>query len=428
MIRRALSTLAMRSGGAVAVFLLSFVVARVYGAQGAGLFFFAQAIVVGLATLARCGLGDPIIRFVAPALKRNDHRIASCYAGTGLTLVALCGFIIAVLTILVAILVLPELVPARARSWEILAIMGAAVFPLALHIFLSGVLQAMGSAERASFVETVGTPLFTMMLLVGTLLGEVELPLLSLPAFYLGAALLTLSLGFFWARRQLALRLGLPREPLAELYDAGHPLLVVNLLGYLIRYSPLLILGIWADSSDTGIFAIASRFSMLFAILLQSLNAVMRPRFAVLWNEGERGRLQAEVDSAGKFLVAVSLPLILLIAVLAPQVLSIFGAEFASGSAALLVLLAGQAVNMLTATSGALLIMSGNGRVLRMNTAVCGLTSLALSALLIPGFGLLGAAIATSTVIALQGALAALQVYRRLGIMPLPGTPRRSSK
>ena len=75
---------------------------------------------------------------------------------------------------------------------------------------------------------------------------------------------------------------------------------------------------------------------------------------------------------------------------------------------------------MATGSVGFVLIMTGNERLARNNTAVAAGVSLALNVLLIPRYGALGAAIATAVSIASLNLPAAYLVKRELGILTIP--------
>jgi len=93
-----------------------------------------------------------------------------------------------------------------------------------------------------------------------------------------------------------------------------------------------------------------------------------------------------------------------------------FGAEYADGAAALALI----SVTMLTATAkgpvDVLLLMAGRSRTSLGNAAAALAVDLALCAVLIPHYGVLGAAVAWAAANVLRNTLAVTQTRRQLGL------------
>jgi O-antigen/teichoic acid export membrane protein len=119
-------------------------------------------------------------------------------------------------------------------------------------------------------------------------------------------------------------------------------------------------------------------------------------------------------------------PILLLFVLFPAKVLALFGAKFAGGAPVLAILAIGQFVNVATGSVGWILIMCGYERLMRNIIIVCATATVALNFLLIPLYGVVGAALATATTLALQMLVAAALVWRKLGLVTLPVWYRRS--
>ena len=111
-----------------------------------------------------------------------------------------------------------------------------------------------------------------------------------------------------------------------------------------------------------------------------------------------------------------SLPVAAGLLVFGQRFLLIFGAEFTTGRAALSILSAGQLINVAMGAVGLLLVMTGHERDAAKGIGIGALLNIILNALMIPRWGLEGAAIANAGSIIAWNVLLALWVYRRLGI------------
>ena len=89
-------------------------------------------------------------------------------------------------------------------------------------------------------------------------------------------------------------------------------------------------------------------------------------------------------------------------------------------AAALVILAAGQAVNVFTGPVGYLLMMTGRESLMRNTIMGSTLLNVALNAALIPSLGAIGAAVATATSLAVMNICSAVLVRRELSILTLP--------
>ncbi|SEW42030.1 Membrane protein involved in the export of O-antigen and teichoic acid [Cognatiyoonia koreensis] len=412
MIKKTFQTIGIRLIGTAATFALSVFVARGLGPDGAGYFFYGLAVMVGAATLGRLGLTEVAVRFVSA--NTGPDNAAGAYAVTALAIVAILSIAVALFVWILGPVVMTYFNPNGAAFGLAIAQLAYAIPAVAMTVVLCGVLQGYRRPVTASFLETGFVPLLV-------LLGAITLKTDNLSSFiglYVGASMLGLICATVLAMRQAGPGAMLSANKARELVHAGHPLLSVNMMGYIIRFAPLLCLGIFATPSDTGVYAIVIRLGLIFGIILQSLNNVLRPAFAVAHQTGALVDLQRQIQSGGLFLLAIGLPLIAGTMFFRQPILLLFGPEFVGGGLALVILLLGQTVNLITASSGAILAMTGNERTLRTYTFITALLCILLSVALIPPFGLIGAASATALTIALQGLLAAGGVYRKVGVWP----------
>jgi O-antigen/teichoic acid export membrane protein len=108
--------------------------------------------------------------------------------------------------------------------------------------------------------------------------------------------------------------------------------------------------------------------------------------------------------------IVTSWPLYLAMAVFAPCILRVFGPEYSSGATALTILSLAMLVNLATGTVGTVLLMGGKSRwVLADKIAVVTLNVVG-NLLLIPHFGIVGAAVSWAVTIVLDSSLAFAQV------------------
>ncbi|MEO5673912.1 MAG: oligosaccharide flippase family protein [Chitinophagales bacterium] len=193
-------------------------------------------------------------------------------------------------------------------------------------------------------------------------------------------------------------------------------LLLVNGIYFYLSQLQIILLGSLTDARSTGIYAIASRLSDLEGYMLFAINVVLAPVISRLFAEKSMAELQRVITSSLRIGFMLSLPVIICFLFFPLFFLNFFGDEFGDGEFALILLTISQVVNFATGSVGYLLTMTGHHRSAIQLLILCALLTTLLSILLIPDFGVNGAAIASATNNIVLNVLMAIVVYRRLGI------------
>jgi O-antigen/teichoic acid export membrane protein len=142
----------------------------------------------------------------------------------------------------------------------------------------------------------------------------------------------------------------------------------------------------------------------------------LAPKISELYSNSEFGKMKQLIAKSTKLIFIVTLPLVIIIILANKLVLSIFGDEFISGGVALIVVMLSQLFNAISGSSGQVMNMTGNHKMLRNFTIYSAILNIALNLLLIPSYGILGAAIATASSIIVLNLSSAVFVKRILGI------------
>lgn len=100
------------------------------------------------------------------------------------------------------------------------------------------------------------------------------------------------------------------------------------------------------------------------------------------------------------------------------MLLSLFGSEFTVGYSALVILTVGQLVNALAGSVGFIMTMTGHQREAAWVTFGSTVLNISLNAILIPRFGIEGAATATAFTTALMNIVMFGYVQKRLQLNP----------
>jgi len=419
MIRGAGMAFLLRGLGAGLAFGFNVALARVLGAEGAGLYFTALSVVALATIVVRMGLDNAMLRLIAGHVAEGDWPRASGVYKLGMRAVAVLSLAVSIALVLTAPLLAQHLF-AKPEVTLPLQVMSLAVLTFSMMMLSEACLKAIKRIRDAMLVSGVIYPLAGLVL-IWPLAGQFG-PAGACLAYVLGTGLAAVIGQIAWRRARHPATPDLSVGP--ELRQSAAPLWLMTVItNGVMPWAPLLLLGIWGTSEEAGIYGAANRMSLLVSFFLVAVNNVVAPRFAALYKQGNMEALKRTVQRASILILTLSSPMLILLLVANSWVMSLFGPEFAKGGTALAILAVGQAVSAAAGSVNLLLMMSGHEREAR-NTAICGvILMLACAVMLIPAWGLIGAATATSAGVICVNLCALWYVRARLGFLTLPVWP-----
>lgn len=236
---------------------------------------------------------------------------------------------------------------------------------------------------------------------------------------YLISCALTLLLGYIWWRRAGPYATPRTKFGASALLRSCMPLWAVMAFSQAVQWSSQLMLGIWGSPADVALFASAMRTAMLTSFVLVAVNSIAAPKFAAMHRKGDMEGLRRSAILSVRMMLVAAVPALIFMLLMPEWLMGLFGAEFQAAAPALMILALGQFVNIATGSVGYLLSMSGHERLLRFNAFIGAGLAVGLGVVLIPSYGLIGAAISTAVSIAVQNLLCAYQVRSVLGFNTL---------
>lgn len=407
----------LRGIGAALAFAFNVAIGRLIGAEGAGLYFLALSVAMIGSVVARMGLDNTLLRYVASGASSGDWARAKGVVALGLRNAGIAGLALAALGFAFAPILAVHLFD-RPDLTSHLRVMSLAMLAFSAMTLMAEALKGLKHIAASMLASGVLYPAAGLLLIWPAVQGFGPL---GASFAYLGGTTLAALFGWAMWRRAVATNAAAPAFPQAELLASSRPLWVMAILNRgVLQWAPLFLLGVWGTAEETGVFGAATRVAMLVSLLLMAVNTAIAPKFAELYQCGE---MEALARLARRFALYVTLaasPLLALLILAGDHVMGLFGPEFRSGGTALAILAAGQAVNVATGSVGYLLMMSGHERDAR-TAAIIGAVGLAvLSPMLIPAYGAIGAAALTAITLAITQVTLATLVMKQLGIVLVP--------
>lgn len=178
-----------------------------------------------------------------------------------------------------------------------------------------------------------------------------------------------------------------------SLFKTSLPMMITNSTNLIMNWLSTIIVGYYLLEQDVGIYNVAFKLSTLTALSLQAVNAVSAPKFAIYYNNNNYKDLKRVIHQSTKLIFWISLPIILIYFIFPSYILGVFGEEFQVGKTALIILTIGNFVNAISGSVGYLLQMTGYEKIMRNIMIITLLLNTILCLVLIPKYGIVGAAI-----------------------------------
>ncbi len=416
LVQGALGTFGLKVAGTGLSFLVSLILARSLGPAGYGSYNYAFSWIVVLSVPALLGLGMLMIREMSAYETQGQWRLmagllqwsnrAVLTTSIGLALVA--GGVVWILesqlattnlvTFWVALLILPLLAVMRVKQSAV---------------------QGLNKVVRSQVPELVILPLALVLLLAVTyVLPGVRLTATFAMGLNVLATAIALGASIYFLRRTVpeAAEKAEPHYDRSSWLRSGLVLLITNSVHVISSRADILMLGVLATPEDVGVYSVVTRAADLIMFVLIPINRVLGPVASRFYAEGAMDRLQKIVTKSARILLLLSLPIALGFITLGYWFLMLYGTEYTQGSTALAILSTGQLINVAMGSVGLLLNMTDNERYVASAIGAGATLNIILNLILIPKWGIEGAAFATASSTAFWNVLLAILIVRKTGI------------
>lgn len=203
-----------------------------------------------------------------------------------------------------------------------------------------------------------------------------------------------------------------------QLIKFSIPQVLSNFLIFVILSSDLMILGIYRSSSEVGIYTMVIKIAMLISYILLSFNAIFSPIISDLHNRKKIENLDSLLKTVTRWNYTISLPIFLIIFLFAKPILAVLGNAYVLGASALMILSVSQFVSAATGQIGFIILMSGRTYIFLFTNIAAAVVNLLLNFLLVPTYGMVGAAIASAISLAGINILRVIIVAYSMRIQP----------
>lgn len=196
------------------------------------------------------------------------------------------------------------------------------------------------------------------------------------------------------------------------------PQTVSGALFHLILWVDTLLLARFQSAAEVGVYAIVTRLLVPTTLVTTAVGNMFAPRIAAEDARGDRASLSRMLKRVTYWNTAISIPFFATLALIPEQLLALFGSSYRSGATALTILAIGQLLNTVAGPLGQVINMSGRPYISMINNALVAAIHIGTCFVLIPRYGMVGAAASAAGALTLVNVIKLVQVRMLLGMHP----------
>ena len=215
---------------------------------------------------------------------------------------------------------------------------------------------------------------------------------------------------------------GIPRPLVGtrKLLGIAFPIFITSSVYLVMNYIDILMLGSMTNEAAVGIYQVAVKITVVLTLLFRGVSLMAVPMISELYHSGNMTELRLLVERSRLLLLGVSLPIYLILLCCGTGLLGYFGGEFEAGYVVLITMASTGMLSAWYGLSGKFMQMTGHQGLMGGYAFAAMLVNIGLNALLIPSFGIEGAAFATLVSTFTWNVLASGFIMRRYGILAYP--------
>ena len=404
----------------VALFAMTVLVTRMLPRTDAGVFFTATSLFLLVTAVGQLGTSTGLVYFVARARALGPPGSIPALVRMALRPVVAVGIVVGLLAIAFS-QPLAELVSGSHADQTAIYLRILSVFvPIAgAEVVWLAALRGFGSMRVNAWVELVGRPLMQLAL-IAVALTTASAGWIAL-AWALPYAAAAAAAYLFWARRARRVTASgvMPGPTRSEFWTFTGPRGVTGVIQVLMQRFDIVLVAALAGVTQAAIYAAATRFVVVGQMAVTAFTQATQPRLSHTLARHDHAGTNEIYRLSTTWLILLTWPLYLTLLIFRGPLLQVFGRGYETGSSVLVLL----SLSMLVATGCGLVdvVLSMAGHTSwNMYNAFGALTcNIVLDILLIPGHGVLGAAIGWSAAICLRNLAAATQVGLALHLHPV---------
>ncbi len=402
----------LRILGIIAGYIFTLLITRGYGAEAMGVFALSFTLLQISSVIGRLGMDTALLRFVAEYSSQGKWDIVKDIYKKAVKLVLPFSIFVSILVFFLSPYI-AEFVFKKPHLEPYFKIAAIGIVPFVLLFIHTESLRGLKKIKEYMLLQQAGIFILASILLgfITLLINQSTIKLLTnyinqipISNYIFSVFIISLIAFIIWKKQLNNHQLTITNYKLTStnsslsystILSVSIPMLFSSSLALIMGWTDTIMLGMFRTEEEVGIYNVALRVSMITSITLMAINTIAAPKFAEFWGKKDLEGLAKVAQQSTKLIFWTSFPILLLFLIFPKPILGIFGEEFKAGTLAFMILTIGQFISSLSGDAGGFLKMTNNQRFLQNLNFFALLFNILLNYILIPIYGIIGAAFAT---------------------------------
>ena len=407
-----------------------FFVARGLGPEGYGMIEIGISVISFVWVFASLGLTMTPGRYAAYYKGRRDTRRLKGSIQACIIMLLPLGIISAVLLFVISPIISPIVTSNPAVTPEmsmILRILSIAIPFTMLNAVMRVSLRGLQNMKHSAYAEYIIFNSVQLMLVLAFLFIGWDVFGVAL-AYLISTVVTTGSFFYFLQRKSFPIISKIKSiRPYKEMLLFSLPLFLGSVSVVFLSWTDTLFIGVLKDASWSGIYNAALPLAGMIFIIERSFSGLIIPIVTEMDVKKQGNRISRFYKDVTNWIFYAGLPFLLLLMLFSKNALNfVFGDAYMAGAQALSILALGYFTSSIFSGAYSILFAMKKTKHLSMNNMAGAALNVVLNFLLIPAYGIAGAAVATTISVNVTNLLATFQVWRLTGMQPLTARIFRS--
>ena len=200
---------------------------------------------------------------------------------------------------------------------------------------------------------------------------------------------------------------------ITEIFKTSSPMALSAIAYFIMQSIDIIILSIYEGFDQIAYYSVSVKLAMLTTLALISVNIVIAPRIAEIYENQNMQKLQMLIRHSTRIIFLISICVLSVLFFFSEEILGLFGQGYVIANNALFFLLAAQFFNAVSGPGAIYLNMTGRQKTLNKILVSALIINILLNFYLIPIQGINGAAIATLASLIIWNTITTVLIYSR---------------
>jgi O-antigen/teichoic acid export membrane protein len=385
-----------------------------------GAWSYALALVAMLGGIALFEMGNTLARFIPMYRERGQHGSMAGAVALGFAVVGGFGTLIATAVVIV-VGILGFRPTSDPQALQLLILVAFLIPVQALDSLFTTLFATLGSSRAIFLRQAILGPTLRIALVGALVAAKADLEFLGRGYVAISLFALAVSGLMFWRAMRQRQQTGMSERrvwsiPARDLFTFATPLLASTLVWLLMESSDAVLLGYFFDTGAVASFRAVLPLARMNTLVILTFGVLYLPMASRLYARGDEGQLHELYWQSALWMTVLTFPIFLLTFSFARSTtVGLYGPAYAGSAPIMLLLAVGYFFHTALGFNGVTLRIYNKLRYTVSIDIAMAVLNVAVNLILIPRFGVIGAAIGTTATLCLHNVLKQLGLWRYTG-------------